>query len=382
MSNYLRIKLDSTPPLIGQASLYKRGNRLIIRFPDCVGLGRNKYWSTGLPDSVDGLCVAKQLLNMINSDIVFGQFDPQLEKYKPLYKREKYLEEVERLIGSDTPLYDLWVMYCDYKAETAKESYMDKLRVTIGSVIKKIDIKNIHDSQAVIRALKSVTTNYMADLVLVKLSTLYEWCLTKKIIKGENNPYPGVLREFRLNNKFNKVMTPRPLTSKELDHLFTTINIRYHNLIKFCLMVGCRPSEAVGIEWQDVNLEEGYIYLGRSIRIKNGKIYKEITSKNGKVRPFPLNDALKAHIESLPKICDLVNPNPDQPGKPFVYDSYANAWRRVMPKDTTPYCCRDTFISNQIEKGIPPAIVAKWCDNSISVIEKHYLKISNNVKPL
>ncbi|WP_315788277.1 hypothetical protein [Fischerella sp. JS2] len=64
------------------------------------------------------------------------------------------------------------------------------------------------------------------------------------------------------------------------------------------------------------------------------------------------------------------------------------AWDRIVDpiagRKTTPYSCRDTFISEQIAKGVPTAVVAKWCDNSVEMIEKKYLDSDflEQIKPL
>jgi integrase len=65
-------------------------------------------------------------------------------------------------------------------------------------------------------------------------------------------------------------------------------------------------------------------------------------------------------------------------GQYFNYDTfYSRAWKTLAEKvtglKTTPYSTRDTFITRQIEKGKPIAIIAKWVDNSTAIIEKNYL---------
>ncbi|NEQ37051.1 MAG: hypothetical protein F6K40_12505 [Okeania sp. SIO3I5] len=52
-------------------------------------------------------------------------------------------------------------------------------------------------------------------------------------------------------------------------------------------------------------------------------------------------------------------------------------------KESTPYSCRDTFITEQLSNGISPTIIAKWCDTSVKMIETHYFDLSViNVLPL
>jgi hypothetical protein len=48
----------------------------------------------------------------------------------------------------------------------------------------------------------------------------------------------------------------------------------------------------------------------------------------------------------------------------------------------TPYNCRDTFITIQIERGMTSDIVARWVGNSPEVIRKHYLGQIEMLRPL
>jgi hypothetical protein len=52
--------------------------------------------------------------------------------------------------------------------------------------------------------------------------------------------------------------------------------------------------------------------------------------------------------------------------------------------NTTPYNCRDTFITSQLLRGVAPAIIAAWCDTSVRTIERCYadaIKLAS-VKPI
>ena len=72
---------------------------------------------------------------------------------------------------------------------------------------------------------------------------------------------------------------------------------------------------------------------------------------------------------------------------PFSQDlsSYKKFFKwlsKLLNKKITPYNCRDTFITNQILKNVPIAIIAKWVDSSVQEIEKRYFDISlSDIKP-
>lgn len=82
----------------------------------------------------------------------------------------------------------------------------------------------------------------------------------------------------------------------------------------------------------------------------------------------------------FPKSDGLVFPS--SAGKAINYDNFARrAWSTVVDRikpDPTPYN-RDTFITLQLLKGVPSAVIAKWCDTSTGMIDRNYadkLKLS------
>lgn len=59
------------------------------------------------------------------------------------------------------------------------------------------------------------------------------------------------------------------------------------------------------------------------------------------------------------------------------YNNFLNgAWSKVVDpirRGTTPYSCRDTFITLQILKRIPESVIARWCDTSVEMIQRYYV---------
>ncbi len=45
----------------------------------------------------------------------------------------------------------------------------------------------------------------------------------------------------------------------------------------------------------------------------------------------------------------------------------------IIGRDSTPYSCRDSFITHQLAGSMPLSNVCAWCDTSIPVIQKRYL---------
>jgi integrase len=67
---------------------------------------------------------------------------------------------------------------------------------------------------------------------------------------------------------------------------------------------------------------------------------------------------------------------PSTDGDSINYRNFSRrAWSSVVDPikpGTTPYSCRDTFITIQLLKGVPSTVIAKWCDTSTQMIDKNY----------
>lgn len=147
-----------------------------------------------------------------------------------------------------------------------------------------------------------------------------------------------------------------------------------HFYVEFLFLTGCRPSEAVGLTSDDFSS----IIFSESIIISKGKQIKSKGSKNNKVRTISVSKNLQQLLQSLKtefsKSDSLVFPSPTV--KAINYDNFARrAWSTVVDPikpNTTPYNCRDLLITVQLLKGVPSAVIAKWCDTSTGMIERNY----------
>ncbi len=152
----------------------------------------------------------------------------------------------------------------------------------------------------------------------------------------------------------------------------------YAPLVEFLFRVGCRPSEAIGLNWGNISPDCDTIYFtGSLVQIGNQRARSE-GSKNNKTRKLAvssrLQDLLLAIKPKNPNPESLLFPSPD--GDSINYRNFSRrAWSNIVDPikpETTPYCCRDTFITLQLLKGVPSTIIAKWCDTSTQMIDKSY----------
>lgn len=206
-------------------------------------------------------------------------------------------------------------------------------------------------------------------------------------------PYGKDLKTFR--EKWQDNPEPRALTQDEIAHALASLPSEHTLTVQLALLTGMRPAELYGLQWRDVKVSstgknsngnsngiQGVIHIQRQCREVTGGIEVKDGLKTQSSRKFPVSSELKRLLEQLddrwmnikcllPESEDWILIKDD--GSKGRYLTLYHHWKKCMPKGTTPYNCRDSFITDQLIKGTPASVVATWVGNSTQVIEKHYL---------
>jgi integrase len=375
----------------GTARLKVCNGRLFVRFPRSLFEGQDKTLALGLSDTTENRTKAEQKIKAINADIVLNQFDFTLDRYR-LPKPVKTQSQIE-VVSSNLSLVNLYELFMEYQKPIRKESTYTYYKRVILPLIKECAIYSPYQALAVREWLITNKTESLTKRVLQGINKAFDWGITHCLVNGKN-PYTGMAKEFKHNYESND---PQPNAFSELQKYQVLEAFKSHNgalnkrgyrtgykyshyypLVRFMFLTGCRPSEAIGLTFEQINFKEGYILFDRSITSVCGKIIWSKRSKTNRVRKFPLYPELQ---EALADVSVGVHPEqlvfPSPRGKIISYDNFSQrSWKSLVDPikpDTTPYSCRDTFITEQITKGALPSVVAKWCDTSVKMIEKFYL---------
>lgn len=277
----------------------------------------------------------------------------------------------------------VWEKYLKIFRYRWKESTFFYLLTTIKKWVKSAPF-TIREADLYRNWLLDQTTISMAKRILTWVGSAVRWWCDKNYLP---NYFKNVAQG--LKHKWEISTNPRPFSHVEVNYIESKFEgSKYYSiylpLVRFLLSTGCRPSEAVGLKWSRV--EEKHIIFSGGITISGGRTFRSNTSKNNKIRSFPINDKIQ-EILSIQKGKNplWVFPAPLS-NKPINYNNFrGRAWKQCAGKivpESTPYNCRDTFISNQLKAGIPPAYIAKWCDTSIQLIERFYFAISDDYLPI
>ncbi len=128
----------------------------------------------------------------------------------------------------------------------------------------------------------------------------------------------------------------RWLRPDEAERLIDNCSPHLQPLVTFLFYTGARLSEALYLDWRDVDLQRGQVSF--------------IDTKNGEARGVPLHDRVIAELANLPDRDGAVFRRPD--GRPYtrkadgggqIKTAFKGACRRAGIDNFTPHDCRHTW---------------------------------------
>jgi integrase len=355
----------------GSIGICAPSGRLRLQFPRAWYGGKQNYLTLGIPDTKDNRIYASEIVRQMEWDYLRGAFDATFAKY---------LAQKQDLSPS-LSLADLWQEYCLYKSKSLKAASIHYLTNTLGVHITRCPHQQIDRALDVRDWLLESTTANMSRRVIQSLTTATKWGIKHQRLTITVNPFVDMAEDIRVDKEDPK---PNALNETEKQCVLRAFQRHKHYsfytpLVQFWFLTGCRPSEGIGLQWEQLSDDRLQIRFDRSITHIAGKVTHNKKSKTNRSRWFPCYPELQAFINELheqKQHRSLVFPSLH--GKPIDYDNFSKrAWSKVadpiLQRNSTPYSCRDTFITEQIAKGSPIAMIAKWVDNSVEMIERYYL---------
>lgn len=359
-------------------------------------------------DDLAALGKATAIADQISLDILNDCFDPTLSKYKQ--RNQLAVIESNRLKKIQLTTIQLFSRYLEFKSAKLKDSTLHYLKTSVYNYLERCPYQSISEALEIRQWLLDNTTNSMTKRVLTHLNAAVKWGIKYNLVDLPASLYEGMAQELP-KHKWENEPTPNAFSSLEKEAIIKAFEdhkgnfngrgvtgfgyCHYAPLVKFLLLTGCRPSEAIGLTWQQINHDCSQIIFSHSaVQLGNGKILKSEGFKNSRYRnnrKFSCGSSLQSLLLSIkPEYTDLsalVFPSPK--GKTINYANFSKkAWDKIVDpivnRETTPYSCRDTFMSEQVSKGVAPEIVARWTDSSADIIRKHYLddKMLDHLKPI
>lgn len=374
----------------GTPSLESFQGRLRIRFR--VN-GQQKTFSLGLADTNENRVKGESIAHQMQLDMLSGNFDSTLGKYKP-HTHLTVIEGIKPKAGLD--LAQLWEKYVTHKETQVSITTLKLDYRRYRNHINKLPTKSLENAIEIKAYLTSNLSLNTAKRVITNISACCDWAVDSKIIS--NNPFKGMSEKIRLIKSEKEEVDINPFTREERDIIIEAFqNSKYYSYytpyVKFLFYTGCRPSEAIALQWRHINdkfivFEQAVVTDGRNLVLKQGL-------KTQAKRKFPLNSQVRQILESVkPEIIDhdkfIFRSKEDN----FIdtgdflnhaWKGYKNRHGKIIEGIVTqlvregkvseyrkPYQARHTFITLCLEANIDVKDVSRWVGNSPEVIYKHY----------
>jgi integrase len=322
----------------------------------------------------------------IANDVLASAFDPTLEKYRHKFYAEsageKFLLRSSTLCWLQT--WDNFTKSLKLSEATAADHY-----ACVRAMIVRAEDPYISDIDwfANRTDLAASTYNRRASM----LNRCAEWAIEQKIIF--KNPLTSIaLRSQTLAEEEKAEATKAPFNSVEVTKIITYFYERYPSygpFVEFLLFSGVRTGEAVGLRWQDVDLEKRTIAIEQSISRERGG-YKKIAKRPKTLqsrRILKMSDRiydlfLRIWGEILEK--DLVFKS--SKGYEIDHGNFRNKYWKPSLNELAipyrkPYATRHTLLSEALEAGLTvPQVAAIAGHKDGRMILQHYGRVINQVQ--
>ncbi|NJK73960.1 MAG: site-specific integrase [Oscillatoriales cyanobacterium RU_3_3] len=353
------------------------------------------YFLTGQDDTPQGQNCAAAIAAKIQRDIDCGEFDASLVKYQPAAS----LTTVTPITSISTPkhnLADLWERYVEFKTPQVQPSTLAVDYRRYRNHIAKLPTQDVEDAIAIRDYLIANLTPNTVKRVLTNINACCDWARKSKLI--DSNPFDGMIEDIDIPKSDSEERDINPFGSSERDAVINAFEESklynyYAPLVKFLFFTGCRPSEAIALQWKHVG--DRFIIFEQAITIGPEGLTLKDGLKTQLHRRFPINAQLREILESIePK--DWKSDSfifRSKTGKIVDFGDFLNhAWRGyknrhgkyidglvtqlvkkgLVSEYRVPYQCRHTFITLCLEANIEAKDVAKWVGNSPEIIYRHY----------
>lgn len=241
------------------------------------------------------------------------------------------------------------------------------------SELTTVEIRTWH------KFIQSEFSSYKADKAKKFLGAILDQAAEDYDIKIPSLP--------KKNGKKRTKQKKNILTPDEFSILFREARRDRENGIYyiFPFLTGVRPSEQLGLLWEDIDLEARTIKIQRMQDSSTGEIHNFTKTDSG-TRIIPISNLLLDLLKAWKEICPKSDSQPYRvfpskgikqkwplprigAGGPLLYSNFRNrVWKPVFERlklpYVTPHSARHFFISNLQAQGVEVGLVAKLAGHS------------------
>lgn len=350
----------------GSVTVCTLRGRLRIRLPRNL-FEIQTYLTLSLTDSPLNRQIAEMKAKQIELDIALGVFDRTLDKYRTGNE------------ASSHRMDELWQQYCEARKKELSHATIVKDLKVAGNHIKKLPTQRLDRAREIRNYLVRTLSGEAARRCLMQLNACCSWAVDEGLLTI--NPFEKLRSPKKKTSRNINPFTPGEITKILKGFEQSELYSSYLPFIKFLFYTGCRPSEAIALQWQHISPDLKSITFSESVVYGQRK-----KTKTCSTRRFPINKSLKLLLKSISGDFDhqqLVFPA-QKGGVIDTHNLLTRAWKPILKQQGINhrplYNTRHTFITNCLEQGVPVVQVAEWAGNSPDVIWSHYAGLVSNLE--
>lgn len=357
-----------------------------------IGVGSNYINAINIAVIVD---------DEINRMVVAGD-DIDIDKLKSMVKNEleRYKEKKQgyiRIVEKDD-IQVLWLKYVEYNKsiDTWCESTILTTVATVTSIINSCPIQKLEQKSELVKWFfsdKSRTAKTSKDRLKWIVSAIDWNSKQDNIPRKWGIEYRDLLESIKIKDiqQSNFRDDDNDLDIFSVKEVYSILEAlknetyskrkgthkQYYLYVYFLWLTGCRPSEAVALKWENVDLIKNRIkFCGNQVNA-SGTIVKKQGTKTVDFRFFPINQELRDIFSVFENSTGYVFKN--NKGSCISQQALNGVWKNLLAamnlRYRVPYQLRHTMISYHANNDYPIHKLAEIVGNSEKIIKEHYLKL-------
>jgi integrase len=191
-------------------------------------------------------------------------------------------------------------------------------------------------------------------------------------IEREGLECPNPWGKVRQKIKIDQAAPPEPFNPTEAQRIidgFREHCPHYADYVEFCLLIGCRLSEAIGLKWDYVSRDCKTVWIGETLTRGERR-----SAKSG-AAVIALSPALVALFERRSRVGELVFTSVE--GCSIDDGNFLDRyWKPMLKRLDIPYRyprnARHTYVSNNLDQGVSPMQIAAVTRHDVQTLFKNY----------
>lgn len=207
------------------------------------------------------------------------------------------------------------------------------------TTIKRYEIKEFADDK-----LNKATPKRVKILINV-IASILDIAIEYEVISN------NVAKNIKLPKHTKKPL--EPFSQNEVTKILSNVDGWFKAFLSISFYTGARTGEVLALNWNDVNIEDGYISINKSLR--NGKVDSPKTSTS--IRDIPIFEPLKKVLKEYKRVSKSIPLflNPHTGNMFYKSAKLTQFWKSLLTKCDIEYrilySTRHTFITTMLKSG-------------------------------